>query len=137
MQNLHIDYPGTDLNFAKASLLAKQAARENHIHNPAIIAWHQHSTHAMSPSFDGANHDSWWEKYGTGNGGHLEVSVGSEYDFVMMESGGFETVGELPVRNLVAEDGKEYICLTPMLGDRCASIEQACIPIDEWAANQY
>jgi hypothetical protein len=69
MQNLHIDYPGTDLNFAKASLLAKQAARENHMHVPTIIAWHQHSTHAMSPSFDGANPVSWWEKYGAGNGG--------------------------------------------------------------------
>jgi len=137
MQNLHIDYPGTDLNFAKASLLAKQAARENHMHIPAIIAWHQHSTHAMSPSFDGANPESWWERYGAGNGGRLEVSVGNEYDFVMMESGSFETVGELPVRNLVAEDGKEYICLSPMLGERCASIEQACVPIDEWAANQY
>ena len=91
----------------------------------------------MSPSFEGANPESWWEKYGEGNGGRLGVSVGSGYDVVMMASGGFETVGELAARNLVAEDGKEYICLTPMPGDRCASIEQARIPIDEWAANQH
>jgi hypothetical protein len=137
MQTLRIDYRDNDLSFAKASLLAKQAALEHRLHSPAIIAWHQHSTHAMSPSFDGADPASWWEKYGEGNGGSLEISIGDEYDFVIAESGGFETVGELPVRNLVAEDGREYICLASMLGDSCAPIEQACVPIDEWAANQY
>jgi len=33
--------------------------------------------------------------------------------------------------------GKEYICLAPLLGDQCASIEQACVGLDEWTASQY
>lgn len=137
MQTVHIAYPGSDLTFAKASQLAKSAARENQMLDPAIIAWHQHSNHAMSPSYDGANPASWWEKYGEGNGGGLEISVGDEFDFVMMDARGFDTIDQLPIRNLVAEDGQEYICLASLLGDQCAPIESACVPIDEWAANQY
>ncbi len=137
MENLHIDYQGTDLTFAKASLLARQAALAHDLRSPAIIAWHQHSNHAMSPNFDGADPASWWEKYGAGNGGRLEVSVGDEFDFVMMGTGGFETVDQLPVRNLIAADGREYICLAPMLDGSRTPTEAACIPIDEWAANQY
>lgn len=137
MQTLHIDYEGSDLTFDKASLLATRAAIDNSLHNPAIIAWHQHSSHAVSPSFDGANPDTWWEKYGAGNGGDIEVSVGDEFDFVLMDTRDFETVDQLPVRNLVAEDGKEYICLAPMLGEGRVPVEKACVPIDEWAANQY
>lgn len=137
MQNLHIDYQGTALTFAQASQLAKSAAMENSMQSPAIIAWHQHSNHAMSPSYDGANPASWWEKYGEGNGGRMEVSVGDEFDFVLMDTRGFETVDQLPIRNLVAEDGNEYICLAPMLGDGCVPVDKACVPIDEWAANQY
>ncbi len=137
MQNLRIDYPGSDLTFAKASLMARNAAMEYSMQSPTIIAWHQHSSHAMSPSYDGANPASWWEKYGEGNGGRMEVSVGDEFDFVLMDSRGYETVDQLPIRNLVAEDGREYICLAPMLGDSCVPVEEACVPIDEWAANQY
>lgn len=137
MQNLHIDYQGSDLTYAKASLLAKSAATQHKMHSPAIIAWHQHGSNAMSPSYDGANPASWWEKYGAGNGGDMEVSVGNEFDFVLMDTEGYETVDQLPIRNLVAEDGQEYICLAPMLVDACTPIERACVPIDEWAANQY
>ena len=138
MQNLHVNYQGTDLTFAKASMMAKAAATsENQMQSPSIVAWHQHSNHAMSPSYEGADPATFWEKYGAGNGGRLEVTVGDEYDFVMMETGGFETVGQIPVRNLVADDGREYVCLAPMLGDQCASIEKACVPLDEWTGNQY
>lgn len=137
MHNLHIDYPGSDLTFAKASLLAKNAAMDSSMQSPVIIAWHQHSSHAMSPNYDGANPASWWAKYGEGNGGRMEVSVGDEFDFVLMDSRGYQTVDPLPIRNLVAEDGQEYICLAPMLDDGCVPNEKACVPIDEWAANQY
>jgi hypothetical protein len=138
MQNLHVNYQGADLTFNQASLMAKAAAAsESHMQSPTIVAWHQHSNHAMSPSYDGADPSSFWEKYGSGNGGRLAVTVGDEYDFVMMETGGFETVGQIPVRNLIANDGKEYVCLSPMLGDHGASIEKACVPLDEWIGNQY
>jgi len=137
MQNVRLDYQGSDLTFAKASMLAKSEAMNHHMHNPAIIAWHQHSTHAMSPQMDGANPSTWWEKYGEGNGGNMEITVGDEFDFVLMETEGFETVDQLPVRNLIDASGQEYICLTTLLGADGKPVEKACIPIDEWAANQY
>jgi hypothetical protein len=137
MQSIRVDYQGSDLSFAQASLLAREAAKAHQLQEPTIVSWHQRSSHTMSPAYDGANPASWWEKYGEGNGGRLEVSVGNEFDFIMMDTRGFETVDELPIRNLQDEDGNEYICLTPMLGDRCAAIDKVCVPIDEWAANQY
>lgn len=137
METIRIDYQGTDLSFAKALQLARGAAMAQRMQEPAVLAWHQRSSHAMSPSYDGADPSSWWEKYGAGNGGRLEISVGDEFDFVVMETRGFETVDQLPLRNLVAEDGQEYICLAPMLGDARTPSARACVPIDEWAADQY
>lgn len=137
METIRVEYQGTDLDFAQALLLAKQAAQQHRLQEPAIMAWHQHSSHAMSPSYDGANPARWWEKYGAGNGGRLEVTVGDEFDFILMDTRGFESVDQLPIRNLVAQDGQEYICLTPMLGGASTPNTRACVPIDEWAADQY
>ena len=137
MESIRIDYQGADLNFAKAIQLAKGVAMEQRMQEPAVLAWHQRSSHAMSPSYEGANPASWWEKYGAGNGGRLEISVGDEFDFVVMETRGFESVDPLPIRNLVGQDGQEYICLAPMLGNASTPNARACVPIDEWAADQY
>jgi len=137
MQTLKVAYTGADLDYTKASMLARQAAQSHAMQDPAIMAWHQHSSHAQSPGFDGANPATWWEKYGAGNGGRMEVTVGDEFDFVLMDAGGYEKVDSLPVRNLIAHDGQEYICLAPMLGDSKSPNPRACIPIDEWAADQY
>jgi hypothetical protein len=137
MQQLHVDHQPSGLSFTAASQLAIQAAKDHAIQSPAIIAWHQRGSHQISPRYDGGDAASWWHKYGAGNGGTLEVSVGNAFDFVMMETSGFETVDQLPIRNLRASDGQEYICLTPLLGDASTPIEKVCVPIDEWAANQY
>jgi hypothetical protein len=137
MQTLRVDYPEHDLTFAMASEMAKSAACDSQMQSPTIISWHQHGSDSVSPSYDGIDPQSWWGKYGAGNGGRLEVSVGDQYDFILMETRGYETVGRLPVSNLVAEDGVEYICLTPMLGDGARPSEHACVPLDEWMANQY
>jgi hypothetical protein len=91
----------------------------------------------MSPSYGGANPGSWWQKYGEGNGGYLEISVGNEYDFVMMDTREYETVDELPLRNLEDSSGNQFICISPMPGDASTPNEKACIPLDEWMANQY
>jgi hypothetical protein len=137
MQNLHIDYQGTELGFAEASRLAVAAARENRILEPTIVSWHERGSDRMSPRYDGADPDTWWAKYGEGNGGRLGVSVGGRFDFVLTDSRGYQSVDPLPVRNLTDEEGNEYICITRLLGEGCAPIDKACVPIDEWAANQY
>jgi hypothetical protein len=138
MQNIHVDYQGATLDFQDASLLAKKIAFENEMQQPTIMSWHMHSDDSMAPYYEGANPDSWWEKYGEGNGGKLEVSVGDEYAFIMMDTNDFETVGQMPLRNLSDESGNQYLCYTPILGrvTNTPSAE-ACIVLDGWLADQY
>ncbi len=138
MRNVHIDYQGTRLDFLGASQLAKETARENNMQDPTIMAWHRHDSEGMLPYFDGADPDTWWEKYGTGNGGRLEISVGDDYCFILMDARGYETLGEMPLRNLVDEEGNQYLCLTPVLGKtESRPNAAACTHLDGWLANQF
>jgi len=137
MRNVHVDYPDADLDFQRASLMARDAACDSEMLDPTIISWHRSSDQDMSPTFEGGNPNTWWEKYGEGNGGRLEVSVGDEYQFVLMDARGFETMGPLPLRNLTDAAGTEYLCLTPMLDDTNQPRRDACSPLDDWAADQY
>ena len=70
MRNVHIDYHGPDHGFQAASLLAKDVAKENQMQEPTIISWHRDRRLGGTPAYyDGANPETWWEKYGEGNGG--------------------------------------------------------------------
>lgn len=131
------DLPRAGLSYQAASLLACEAAREGWMQAPTIVAWHRRSDRSVSPSFAGGDPEAWWVKYGEGNGGSLEVSVAGEYDFVMMDSGGYETTGELPLRSLADAAGTQYVCYTPLLGDSQTPTEAACMPLDDWWADQY
>ncbi|MFA5081488.1 MAG: AF1514 family protein [Hydrogenophilaceae bacterium] len=138
MRNVQIKYPGAERNFESASLLALQVARENQMQDPTIMAWHQSSGQAMPPFYDGADPETWWAKYGAGNGGRLEVCVGEDYQFIMMDARGYEKLGEMPLRNLSDGQGNEYLCFTPMLGkDTDKPTLEACTHLDGWAADQY
>ena len=137
MKNVHIDYQGARPDFQRATLLAKGIAMENQMQQPTIISWHQQSNQHMSPYYEGANPDSWWEKYGEGNGGNLEVSVGDEYGFVIMDTQGYETLGEMPLRNLSDASGNQYLCFTPILGRTGNTPNpEACTYLDGWLADQ-
>jgi len=138
MKNLHIDYQGDALNFQSASLLAKGVARQNQMQEPTIMAWHRSGEHATPPLYDGADPDTWWAKYGAGNGGRLEVSVGDDFQFIMMDARGYETLGEMPLRNLADEQGNQFLCYTPMLGKTSNQpTAEACTTLDGWLADQY
>jgi Domain of unknown function (DUF5619) len=128
---------GTALNFHSASLLAKNFARENHMKEPTIMAWHQHSV-PLPAIYEGANPDTLRAKYGAGNGGRLEISVGDDYQFVMMDARGYETLGEVPLRNASDGDGNQYLRHTSSLAkDPAAPGEGACTLLDGWLANQH
>lgn len=71
MQNLNIEHSGPVLDFTNAGRIARDIAKENHIQDPTIMAWHQNSNKNPLPYFDGANTETWWQKYGSGNGGTL------------------------------------------------------------------
>jgi hypothetical protein len=135
MKNVHIEYRGGPLDFQHASLMAREIALKE-MQQPTIVSWHQDSNQHMSPYYDGANPDSWWEKYGAGNGGELEVSVGDEYEFVMMDAKDYETLGRMPLRNL-SDAGNEYLCYTPILGMVTNKPNpEACTELDGWLADQ-
>jgi hypothetical protein len=138
MRNVHIDYHGAALNFQSASLLAKDVARENQMQDPTIMAWH-HSTDQDMPAFyDGADPDTWWVKYGAGNGGRLEVCVGDDYQFILMDARGYEKLGAMPLRNLSDGLGNEFLCHTPLLAKGASMpTPEACSHLDGWAADQY
>jgi len=138
MKNVHVDFQGGIPDFENASQLAKGIALENRMQQPTIVSWHQDSNQQMSPYYDGANPDSWWEKYGAGNGGQLEVRVGDEFEFVMMDTQGYETLGEMPLRNLSDESGNPYLCFTPILGRKANKPNpEACTYLDGWMADQF
>ncbi len=137
MRNVHIDYRGSPLDFQSASLLAIDIAREDHMQNPTIMAWHQHSR-SMPAYYEGANPDTWSEKYGEGNGGKLEISVGNDYQFVMMDARGYETLSDVPLRNLSDGHGNQYLCyISELAKDSRLPTLEACSLLDGWAADQY
>jgi len=137
MQSMHIDFPGQEQSFEIAHQLAREAARKHNMSDPTVITWHQRGSSNMAHAYDGANPDSWWSKYGQGNGGGLEISVGDRYEFVLMDTQGFETIDQLPIRHMVDDKGNGYICLAPMLGNKTTPDHAACMPLDEWMADQY
>ncbi len=135
MRNIHIDYPGSDLTFRHASFLAREAALKGQMREPTIMSWH--TPHGMSPGFEGGDPDTWWEKFGEGNGGRLEVSVGDGYAFVMMDARGYDTLEDIPLRNLGDSEGRQYVCFAPLLGGSAIPTPEACSLLDEWTADQY
>ncbi len=138
MQILHIEPKDPKLDFYSAQRIAKETARKNHIHDPTVIAWHHTGSQNTHPNFDGANPETWWEKYGSGNGGTLEIEVGSEYQFILMDTQNYETLGEMPLRNLSDNQGNHYLCLKPSLKDGSSKpTEEACTLLDGWYADQY
>jgi hypothetical protein len=137
MIDMHVDYPGRTLDFAEARRLAIEHARCEALRTPEVIAWHRRSTHDFSPAFTGADEATWWAKYGAGNGGRMNVSVGDDFEFILAETGSFESLQGREVRNLRGDDGTEYICLAGMLDDTGRPRKDACRPLDEWLADQY
>ncbi len=64
--------------------------------------------------------------------------MGNDYQFIMMDARGFETVGDLPLRNLTDSDGNQYLCYTPIQGlDSAVPRQEACSLLDGWLADQY
>lgn len=138
MRNIHTEYQGEDHGFETASLIAKNVAKENQMLDPTIMAWHQSNGQGTPAFYDGADPDTWWAKYGAGNGGRLEVCVGEDYQFIMMDARGYEKLGNMPLRNLSDGQGNEYLCFIPLLRKGASMpTQEACIQLDEWTADQY
>ncbi|WP_346380536.1 AF1514 family protein [Acidithiobacillus sp.] len=81
--------------------------KENQMLDPTIMAWHKGSAQRMPALYDGAYPETSWAKCGAGNGGKLEVNVGNDHQFIMMDTGGYEKLGEMPLRKLSDRQGNE------------------------------
>lgn len=135
MNNLHIDSQTPQTNFHGARQQAMSAARDHQMRDPTVLSWHSRS--AMSPAFEGANPDTWWEKFGAGTGGRMQINVGDEYGFILMDARGYETLGESPLRNLSDGLGHQFVCLTPLIGKASATPNlNACTALDDCATDQ-
>lgn len=138
MKTVDIDDREVRDDFGQASRLARDTARQHAMQDPTIVSWHQSSNRHVSSYYDGANPDTWWEKYGAGNGGELEVRVGHDFDFIMMDAKDFEPLGEMPLRNLSDAAGHQFVCYTPILGRESKTpTAEACSELDDWAADQF
>lgn len=123
-------------SFDVAKHLALDIAHANQMVEPMIVSWHANRSNDMSPRFEGGNPQTWWEKYGKGNYGELEISVSHAYEFVLTDSRGCETLDEMPLTNLMDSAGNSYICYTSMLGGSHVPNDTACMPADEWLCKQ-
>ncbi len=56
----------------------------------------------------------------------------------MMDARGYETLSEMPLRNLMDSEGNQYLCYTPIQGmDSSVLKQEACSLLDGWLADQY
>jgi hypothetical protein len=136
MRMIEVDVPMTTPSFETAKHLALEIALANQMQQPMIVSWHSHRDGGVSPRFEGGNPEGWWEKYGKGNYGELEITVSKAYDFVVADSRGYETLDDMPLSNLKDSSGNAFICYTSMLGDSRIPDSKACTPADEWLAKQ-
>jgi hypothetical protein len=136
MRTIEIDVPMSTPDFSSASRLALDVAHANRMEEPMIVSWHAHRGGAMSPGFEGGNPETWWEKFGKGNHGALEISISNAFDFVLTDSHGYETLEGMPLRDLKDSAGTPYLCYSSMLKGSDIPNETACTPNDEWLAKQ-
>lgn len=136
MRTIEVDVPMTKPNFQTASHLALEIAHANEMDDPMIVSWRAHDNKVMSPGFEGGNPDTWWEKYGKGNHGALEINISNAYDFVLTDSHGFETLEGMPLRDLKDSAGNPYLCYSSMLKGANLPNDAACTATDEWLAKQ-
>ena len=136
MRTIEVDVPMTPTTYEMARHLALAIAHDNLIEVPMVVSWHAHKGDAMSPGFEGGDPATWWEKFGAGNHGELEVSVANAYDFVLTDSLGYQTLDEMPLRDLKDSAGNPYICYASLLGESRVPNASACMPADEWLCKQ-
>jgi hypothetical protein len=137
MRMIEVDVPMHAPTFEMARHLALEIAHANQMENPMIVSWHSQRDRAVSPAFAGGGHpEAWWEKFGRGNRGELEISVSSTYDFVLTDSRDYETLDEMSLLDLTDSQGNSYICYSSLLGGSRTPNTSACVPTDEWLAKQ-
>lgn len=135
MRQAHIDYPGTDLNYLKASRLAASLADDDgEVMEPVLVAWYDRKDAKMSPVIEGADLRTRWHDYGASHGGKLEIDIGDDYAFIYADSSAFDPYEACPYANLHDAQGNEFLCQIGLLDDPHVPQKKACVALDEWTS---
>lgn len=135
MRQAHIDYPGTDLNYLKASRLAASLADDDgEVMEPVLVAWYDRKDAKMSPVIEGADLRTHWHDYGASHGGKLEIDIGDDYAFIYADSSAFDPYEACPYANLHDAQGNEFLCQIGLLDDPHVPQKKACVALDEWTS---
>ena len=135
MRQVHVDYPGRDLDFSHAAALAKFMADEDtKVIEPVLMAWCDRQALRMSPVIEGADLRNRWRVYGESHGGRLEIDIGENFAFIYGDSSAFDPYEASPYSNLRDAAGREYLCQINLLPDRHQPLAGACTPLDEWTS---
>jgi hypothetical protein len=135
MRQVHIEYPGADLDFAHAASLAQSLADDDRkVIEPVLMAWCDRHASRMSPVIEGADLRNRWRDYGESHGGRLEIDVGDDYAFVYADSSAFDPYEASPYSNLSDGRGNEYLCQINLLRDPHQPTPDACVALDEWTS---
>ncbi len=135
MRQIHIDYPGTDLDYKVARELAASRANDDpEIEEPVVMAWHDKRAEMMSPVIEGGDINTRWHDYGQSHTGELEISVNGQYDFVFADASAFDTYGPSPYVSLSDGKGTNYVCQRGLLRDPHHPEEDACVALDDYTS---
>jgi hypothetical protein len=135
MKQIHIDYPGTGLDYNVArELAASRAMDDPEIEEPVVMAWHDKSASMMSPVIDGGDIDTRWHDYGESHNGQIEINVNGQYDFVFADGAAFEHYGPSPYVNLSDGNGTSYLCQRGLLRDPHRPEKGACVALDDYTS---
>lgn len=135
MRQVHIAFSGTDLDYHRASELARVLASEDgRVPEPVLMAWCDRRSGRVSPVIEGSDPHSRWHDYGLSHGGELEVDVGDSYAFIYADGSAYGRYEPSPYSNIKDSEGTEYICQINLLSDPHRPTPEACTPLDEWTS---
>ena len=131
INEVHINYSGTNLDYKVASRLAASLAADTlHVDEPVMVAWHDRQASRMPPVIEGADINTRWHDYGESHGGKLAVDINGDFDFIFTDESGYDVVGPSPLVNLRDSAGNEYLCQIGALRDPKHPDEQACVKLE-------
>jgi hypothetical protein len=135
MRQIHIDYPGTGLDYNVArGLAASLAIDDPEIEEPVLMAWHDKGASKMSPVIEGGDINTRWHDYGESHCGQIEINVNGQYDFVFADAAGFDGYGPSPYVNLSDDSGTKYLCQRGLLRDPHQPEKDACVALDDYTS---
>ncbi len=107
MENMNIS-ADKSIDFRQGHRQAVNTADEN-LTDPAIIAWKDDKAERFAPDIPGGAAER-WHFYGENFGGKLELNVGDDFHFILIEAKDFDDP-DLNLTTIKDEDGTSFTCV--------------------------